>query len=261
MRAGTDFYRWANQAFETNKTGPLTIATGNLAAWLSFPVISDRYEEMATMLEKQDHAAYLPAGTHETVAAGYKAQMLSFADALRSNHTAFYNLALSGSPGNGIQVDLHPLSRGTVNIDPKSPQAEPVVDYRALANPMDAKVMADIMRFSRKYYLNEANQKWGAAEVQPGARVTSDEDMADYLARTLSPTEYHPAGTCAMMPLEMGGVVDEELKVYGVGNLRIVDASVFPTLPGANTCQTTYALAEKVSGSRKRQRGMMLTTT
>jgi choline dehydrogenase-like flavoprotein len=247
MRAGTDFYRWANTAFETNKTGPLTIATGNLAAWLSFPVISSRYEEMASMLEKQDSASYLPDGTHDTVKAGYKAQMLSFANALRSNHTAFYNLGLNGSPGNGIQVDLHPLSRGTCNIDPKKPEAEPVVDYRALSNPMDAKVMADIMRYTRKYYLNEQNQKWGATEVQPGARVTTDEDMADYLARTLSPTEYHSAGSCAMMPLEMGGVVNEELKVYGVERLRIVDASIMPTLPGANTCQTTYALAEKVS--------------
>jgi choline dehydrogenase len=52
------------------------------------------------------------------------------------------------------------------------------------------------------------------------------------------PMEYHPSGTCAMLPLELGGVVDEAL--------RVVDASVMPMLPGANTCQTVYAIAEKV---------------
>jgi choline dehydrogenase len=62
----------------------------------------------------------------------------------------------------------------------------------------------------------------------------------------ITPTEYHPSGTCAMLPRELGGVVDETLKVYDVGGLRIVDASVIPTLPGANTCQTVYAIAEKV---------------
>lgn len=50
-----------------------------------------------------------------------------------------------------------------------------------------------------------------------------------------------------MLPREFGGVVDEELRVYGVTGLRVVDASIMPTLPGGNTCQTVYAVAEKVS--------------
>jgi Choline dehydrogenase and related flavoproteins len=52
-----------------------------------------------------------------------------------------------------------------------------------------------------------------------------------------------------MLPRELGGVVDEELRVYGVTGLRVVDASIMPTLPGANTCQTVYAIAEKVRAS------------
>lgn len=180
--------------------------------------------------------------------AGYAAQMRSYSQALRGNGTAFYNLCLTGSAGNGALVDLHPLSRGTVNVDPRDPFGlEPVVDYRALANPLDAALMAEMLRFTRRFYFNTtANAQYDPRELSPGPKVQTDEELADYLATSLSPTEYHPAGTCAMMPRDLGGVVDEALRVYGVKNLRVVDASIMPTLPGGNTCQTVYAIAEKV---------------
>ncbi len=174
--------------------------------------------------------------------------MLSYASALQSNDTAFYNLVITGGPTNGIVVDLHPLSRGTVFIDPSDPyNKEPLVDYRALANPLDAVIMADIVRFTRRYHLdNPLTKSWAATEFSPGAKTQTDEDFAAYMAETLSPSEFHPVGTCAMLPRELGGVVDEELRVYGVTGLRVVDASIMPTLPGGNTCQTVYAVAEKV---------------
>lgn len=174
--------------------------------------------------------------------------MLSYAEAMRANHTAFYNQAVVAGGSNGILVDLHPLSRGTINIDPADPEgAEPLVDYRALSNPLDAAVMADMLRFTRSFYLNNSvNAQYDPVEVQPGAEVQTDEEMAAFLAQTLSPSEYHPSGTAAMLPKELGGVVDQELRVYGVERLRVVDASIMPTLVGANTCQTVYAIGEKV---------------
>ena len=244
----TTFRQWADQLWEKNKTGPYSIATGNAAAWLSFPVISPRAEEIADQLEEQDPAESLAKGTHSTVVAGYRAQMRSYAQAMRGKNTAFGNFDLTGGPGNGIIVDLHPLSRGTVNIDVSDPfWKEPVVDYRALSNPIDKLVMADIMRFSRRYWFNTSNAQWGPREIAPGPRAQSDEQLGAFLSQTLSPTEFHPAGTCAMLPRRLGGVVDEGLRVYGVERLRVVDASVMPTLPGGNTCQTVYALAEKVT--------------
>lgn len=211
------------------------------------PVISSRYDEIATQLEEQDHAAYLPEGTHPTVAAGYKAQMRSYAEAMRANHTAFYNQIVSSTASSSIVVALHPLSRGTININPDDPESEPVVDYRALSNPLEAAVMADMLRFTRSFYMeNPVNAQYDPVEQLPGRGVQTDKQMADYLAQTLSPTEYHPSGTAAMLPLELGGVVDEELKVYGIKQLRVADASIMPTLVGANTCQTVYAIGEKV---------------
>jgi choline dehydrogenase-like flavoprotein len=243
------FRAWAAEVWAANKTGPNSIAAGNAAAWLPFPVISSRYEEIAANLSVQDHAAQLAPETDSTVVAGYKAQMQSYAAALRSNRTAFYGSVIVPGRGSGNLIDLHPLSRGTVNIDVTDPEGkEPVVDYRALSNPLDTAVLVDLIRFARRYYFNNTvNAQFEPQETRPGDSVTSESDLAGYVASTLSPSEFHPVGTCAMMPRELGGVVDEKLKVYGVSQLRVVDGSMMPTLPGANTCQTVYAVAEKVS--------------
>ncbi|KAK5657886.1 hypothetical protein OQA88_2435 [Cercophora sp. LCS_1] len=249
MFSNRTFITWADQSWAANKTGPYSLATGNAAAWLSYPVISSRWAEIASNLEAQDHAKYLPADVDPTVVAGYRAQMKSYAAALRGNGTAFYNLVMSGGPNSGVLVDLHPLSRGTVNIDIANPAGrEPRVDYRVLSNPLDKPIMADILRYTRRYFFdNPLTKDYRAAESSPGATVTTDEQFGDYLERSINPSYYHPVGTCAMMPRELGGVVDEELKVYGVQGLRVVDASIMPTIPGANTCQTTYAIAEKAA--------------
>ncbi|KXX82729.1 Oxygen-dependent choline dehydrogenase [Madurella mycetomatis] len=243
------FANWAAEVWRANRTGPNSIATGNAAAWLPFPVISPRWSNISSALAAQDHGSYLPDSTDATVSAGYRAQMLSYSSALAANNTAFYNLVFTGGASNGIIVDLHPLSRGTVNIDVRDPYNRvPVVDYRALTNPLDAAIMTEILRFTRRYYMdNPLTESYQAREMQPGSNVQSDEQWGDYLEETVSPSEFHPAGTCAMMPRELGGVVDEELRVYGVEGLRVVDASIMPTLPGANTCQTVYAVAEKAA--------------
>lgn len=249
MFSNRTFITWAEQSWAANKTGPYSLATGNAAAWLSYPVISSRWAEIASNLEAQDYAKHLPADVDATVVAGYRAQMKSYAAALRGNGTAFYNLVMSGGTNSGLLIDLHPLSRGTVNIDTANPAGrEPRVDYRVLSNPLDKPIMADILRYTRRYFFdNPVTKDWRPVENSPGATVTTDEQFGDYLERSINPSYYHPVGTCAMMPKELGGVVDEELKVYGVQGLRVVDASIMPTIPGANTCQTTYAIAEKVS--------------
>jgi choline dehydrogenase-like flavoprotein len=74
--------------------------------------------------------------------------------------------------------------------------------------------------------------------------VKEVEDMKRYL-RQFAATNYHPAGTSAMMSEELGGVVDEFLKVYGTANVRVCDASIIPILPRGNILSTVYALAEK----------------
>lgn len=136
-------------------------------------------------------------------------------------------------------VNIHPLSRGTVLIDPSQPEAEPVVDYRAASNPLDLTLSLESMDFLRKLMATV-----NATEIIPGPGVT---DLTAWLREKIVPSVYHPVETAAKMPREWGGVVDEELRVYGVKGLGIVDASIMPTLVGATTSMTVYAIAEKVS--------------
>ncbi|KAI0109435.1 GMC oxidoreductase [Hypoxylon sp. NC0597] len=247
MFQNPNFTNWAQELWRTNKTGPYSMGIGNAAAWLGMPVISPRrFESIATKLENQDHGAQLLPGTDPTVVAGYSAQMKNMAKAIRSTNTAFYNHVLSGSGSSGSLIDLHPLSRGTVNINTTDPHnTEPIVDYRALSNPVDLDIMIEFLRFTKTYFFETRLKELIPRQLQPPDYVNEPEDLAGFLSENLSPSEFHPSGTCAMMPKELGGVVDEELKVYGVNRLRVVDASIMPTLPGANTCQTVYAIAEK----------------
>ncbi|KAL7621231.1 hypothetical protein AAE478_008548 [Parahypoxylon ruwenzoriense] len=221
MFQNKNFTDWAQEVWRANKTGPYSMGIGNAAAWLGMPVISpERFEEIASKLENQDHGAHLPADTDRTV--------------------------IAGAGSSGTLVDLHPLSRGTVNINTTDPfNTEPIVDYRALTNPVDLDIMIEMLRFTKKYFFETRLKEYSPRQVQPPDYVNEPEDLAGFLAENLSPTEFHPSGTCAMIPRELGGVVDESLKVYGVKHLRVVDASIMPVLPGANTCQSVYAIAEK----------------
>ncbi|KAM0276496.1 hypothetical protein ACHAQH_006685 [Verticillium albo-atrum] len=232
------------------QSGPLTIASGNAASFLPFSVIApSAFEAIASAYEAQDPAAYLPANSDPTLIAGYAAQKTRFAAALRSTDAAFYNLFLRGTNTEGSSiVFLHPLSRGTVHIDTADPFfAQPRVDYRALSNPTDLDIQVEFIKFSRRYFLETSLAQYGPVEVSPGANVTSDEALREALRELISPTCFHPVGTAAMMPRELGGVVNEELLVYGVKRLSVIDASVQPDLPGAYTQQPVFAIAEKAA--------------
>jgi choline dehydrogenase-like flavoprotein len=91
-----------------------------------------------------------------------------------------------------------------------------------------------------------ALQEIGVQETFPGAAVQTDEQIENFIRSTLA-TENHHGGTAAMIPRHLGGVVDSGLKVYGVQGLRVIDASIMPTLPAAHLQATVYGIAEKVS--------------
>ena len=239
----------AQAEFAANRTGALTIASGNCGSFLPMGVIApDVFKDIARRYEAQDPAAYLPVGTDKTIVAGYQAQKKALAAAMRSEGSAFYNFFLRGGYNEGAVVYLHPLSRGTVHINKADPFfSQPLVDYRALSNPTDGEVLVEFTRFTRRYFQQTSLKKFNPAELTPGAHITSPADIIADLRTRMIPSTFHPIGTSAMLPRELGGVVDEKLQVYGVNGLSVVDASVFPDLPGAYTQQTTYAFAEKVS--------------
>ncbi|KAK0616994.1 GMC oxidoreductase-like protein [Immersiella caudata] len=243
------FLAEAQAEFEANRTGALTIASGNCGAFLPMGVIApDTFKDIARRYEAQDPAAHLPAGTDKTVIAGYQAQKKALAAAIRSKGSAFYNFFFRGGYSEGAIVYLHPLSRGSVNINTADPYfSPPVVDYRALSNPSDGDILVEFVRFTRRYFQQTSLKKFNPVELSPGAHITSPADIIADVRNRMIPSTFHPVGTAAMMPRELGGVVDENLLVYGVKGVSVVDASIMPDLPGAYTQQTTYAFAEKAA--------------
>jgi choline dehydrogenase-like flavoprotein len=105
-----------------------------------------------------------------------------------------------------------------------------------------------MVRFHRKWTSTTSLQKLAPVETSPGPSITSDEQIASYVANSAGATEGHSCGTAAMMPRKLGGVVSPELLVYGVTGLSVGDVSIIPMIPATHTCATVYAIAEKVSG-------------
>ncbi|KAK4207727.1 hypothetical protein QBC37DRAFT_454746 [Rhypophila decipiens] len=198
----------------------------------SFPAIARRYAS-------QSPSAYLPANTAREVIGGYKAQQAILAREMAdpNSKTAFLNHIIPALAPGGQPINLHITSRGTVSINTTHPDsAEPVIDYRALSNPTDMDVMLSFISFLRRFWLEgELGRKYRVTEVSPGANVTGEEDLKEFTRGGYSPQGWHPVGTAAKMRRELGGVVDDELRVYGTKRLRIVDASIMPLLIGGTT--------------------------
>jgi choline dehydrogenase len=137
---------------------------------------------------------------------------------------------------------MHPTSRGSVRLTGPTITAAPRIDPALLATTEDLDVMTEGIRVARSLVAGAALGPWGVTEALPGAGVRDGEDLADY-ARRVTQTYYHAVGTCRLGD-DQRSVVDQELRVRGVDRLRVVDASVMPTLVSANPNPAVYAIAE-----------------
>jgi choline dehydrogenase-like flavoprotein len=241
----TSFYSSSLQEYTSSQTGPLTVARGNQAAFLPLKtVLPDKWRDLISTIATQDPTPYLPTRYESTLTAGFRAQQRLTATLLARSDSAAYEFPFSSGPlGSGVL--MRPLSRGTITINTSDTSANPVVDYRTFSNPLDIALSIPLIPFARRFNALSTFSGLGPVELRPGANVTSDADVEAYLRATFVPTFAHPSGTAGMMPLELGGVVDTELRVYGVGRLSVVDASVIPYLPATHICTTVYAVAER----------------
>jgi choline dehydrogenase-like flavoprotein len=120
------------------------------------------------------------------------------------------------------------------------------VDYRALSNPLDIDIIVEYIHFWRRYMRSSDFAPYSPRFLSPQEDLEG-EPLRQWVRDSYIPSGYHPIGTASKKPKQLGGVVDEELFVHGTKKLRVVDASIMPMLPGANTQQTVYMIAEKVS--------------
>jgi choline dehydrogenase len=138
-----------------------------------------------------------------------------------------------------------PQSRGTVLAKSSDPRQLPELDPNFFSVPDDLRVMRDGLKISRHIVSQKAFDDFRGTEYAPGEKVTSDADLNEYIKNNCN-SVYHPVGTCKMGS-DPAAVVDSELRVHGVPGLRVVDASIMPTLTSGNTNAPTIMIGEKAA--------------
>ena len=150
-------------------------------------------------------------------------------------------------PGFTMSVcQLRPESRGTVRIRSTDPFEPPSMRPNYLSTELDRRCAVAGVRLARSLAGTESLKPYVAEEYRPGPSAMTDADLLDF-ARNHGATIFHPSGTCKMGNDAMA-VVDERLRVRGIGGLRVVDCSVMPTLTSGNTHAPVVMIAEKASG-------------
>jgi choline dehydrogenase-like flavoprotein len=147
------------------------------------------------------------------------------------------------TPGYGMTLhccQLRPKSRGAISLKSSDPFAAPRIEPNYLSHDDDAAELLAALKLGRRIM-----KAMDGGEIDPGPKITSDAQLIEYI-RNHAETIYHPVGTCKMGQDEMA-VVDDRLRVHGISNLRVADASIMPRLIGGNTNAPSMVIGEKAA--------------
>lgn len=215
---------------------------------------SDTFHTTDVNGQLQTSLSTLVPSTDPTVIAGYKAIYQATADQILMTRAGQVELLFSltgttvgGADSIAIQAALqHPYSQGHLYINSSNPFDYPVIDPAYLSHPADITLLREGLKLARTLGQTQPLNGTIESEVSPGSAVVTDADWNAWIPTVIG-TEYHPSCSCAMLPLELGGVVDANLKVYGTANVRVVDSSVFPIQFACHLMAPTYGLAEQAA--------------
>ena len=236
----------AREEYLSHKTGPWTAGSPNALAFPPLPLISNNSADILAGASSQYPDQYLASGLDSSVVAGYALQKQSLVQRLAKTNVAAYEI-INNNAGSLTVAVMHPFSRGSCTIHSADPFEPPTIDPRWLTNPVDRQILVEALLFNRQILATPFMQELQPAQFVPP--INADEDALNRIINNGIRTEFHPSGTCAMLPLEHGGVVDPHLRVWGTQNLRVIDASIFPTIPAAHLQAVVYGVAEKVKAS------------
>ncbi len=150
--------------------------------------------------------------------------------------------------GHGYQAHVGPMrstSRGSVRLRSDDPRDAPAIRFNYMASERDRREMRAAVRLTREIFAQRAFQPFRGPELSPGTAVSSDDEI-DAFVRARAESAYHPAGTCAMGTGDRA-VVDPQARVRGVDGLRVVDASIMPSIVSGNLNAPTIMIAEKMA--------------
>ncbi|KAL8748948.1 MAG: hypothetical protein Q9199_007978 [Rusavskia elegans] len=221
----------SRRLYDESASGPLTIPAPGFLAWEKLKNLSPSSRQA---LDKAFTADW-PDLEHIPIAAAFGYQR----NYQKEDPLDGYNYASLGT------ILAAPLSRGTVSISSANAADPPLIDPNYLSHPADVELAIASIRRQRDFWAQMKDVTIGD-EIQPGSNVTSDADILQFIKNALAPAP-HACGTCRMGKRDGQSVVDSKGRVYGVKNLRVVDASVFPVLPPGHIQSTVYAVAEKIA--------------
>ena len=150
--------------------------------------------------------------------------------------------------GHGFQVHIghnKPKSRGRVHVRSSSPHDHPSIQFNYLQSEADREGFRDCVKLTREIINQPAFDEYRDGEIQPGEAVQTDEQI-DAFVRSAVESAYHPSCSCRMGEDDMA-VVDSETRVRGIAGLRVVDSSIFPTIPNGNLNAPTIMVAERAA--------------
>jgi len=139
--------------------------------------------------------------------------------------------------------NLRPSSRGHVRIKTNRPEDHPAITTNYLSTEEDRQVAVRGLKFTRRIMASKELERFTPVELKPGPEIVTDAEL-EQAAGDIGTTIFHPIGTCKMGSDDMA-VVDDRLKVHGIDGLRVIDASVMPTITSGNTNAPTVMIAEK----------------
>jgi choline dehydrogenase len=154
----------------------------------------------------------------------------------------------SAFDGDGFQVHVghnKPKSRGSVTVQSSDPTVPPKILFNYLQHPDDIEGFRACVRLTREIIAQSAFDDFRDGEIQPGEHIQTDEEI-DAFVREAVESAYHPSCSCKMGEDEMA-VVDSQTNVHGIEGLRVVDSSIFPTIPNGNLNAPTIMVAEKAA--------------
>ncbi|KAI9476189.1 MAG: hypothetical protein EXX96DRAFT_540734 [Benjaminiella poitrasii] len=158
-------------------------------------------------------------------------------------------IEINYTPGYGGVGSVNKAShnRGYTHTNSSDIEDPSNINPQYYSNSMDIDVHVASTKLARKIInVPKGLGMLNAGETEPGNGVATDDQVRDWLLNNVR-SDWHPVGTCAMLPKELGGVVDPNLKVYGTANLRVVDASIMPLEISSHSMQPTYDIAEKAA--------------
>ncbi|NRA69431.1 MAG: choline dehydrogenase [Gammaproteobacteria bacterium] len=150
--------------------------------------------------------------------------------------------------GHGFQVHIghnKPKSRGSVNVVSSDPKAHPQISFNYLEHEDDRAGFRACVRLTREIIHQPAFDAYRGEEIQPGIAIQTDEEIDEFVRSSVE-SAYHPSCSCKMGTDEMA-VVDPQTRVHGIQGLRVVDSSIFPTIPNGNLNAPTIMVAERAA--------------